>query len=90
MNARSPAASNTSTRLNHRAPERTTEEFLDELRHEDALQSEYRDLLAEFLRHCDLVKFAALEPTEIDVKRTFETCRDFVDATKREEVEVEV
>lgn len=77
-------------RFGLKAPERTTEEFLAEAGDGLDVDSDKKSILAQFLVHCDLVKFAALEPTADDVKRTFETCRDFIDATKREEVEVEV
>ena len=77
-------------RFGLRAPERTTEEFLSEAGDGLDVDAEKKSILAQFLVHCDLVKFAALEPTADDVKRTFETCRDFVDATKREEVSGEV
>jgi len=51
------------------APERTTQEFLMDLRRSDALRYGHRDLLGEFLTACDLVKFARHEPggAEIDV-----------------------
>jgi hypothetical protein len=49
-----------------------------------------KDILKQFLVHCDLVKFAALEPSIEDVERTFATCKDFIEATKaREEVKAE-
>lgn len=67
------------------APERTTEEFLAEAGAGLPVDTEQKDILKAFLVHCDLVKFAALEPSTEDVKRTFETCRDFIDTTKREE-----
>lgn len=73
-------------RFGLKAPERTTEEFLAEAGDGLNVDTEKKSILAQFLVHCDLVKFAALEPTADDVKRTFETCRDFIDATKREEV----
>jgi hypothetical protein len=76
-------------RFGLRAPERTTEEFLAEAGPGLDVDEEKKSILEQFLLHCDLVKFAALEPTSDDVKRTFETCRDFVDATKREEVREE-
>ncbi len=76
-------------RFGLRAPERTTEEFLAEAGDGLDVNREKKSILAQFLVHCDLVKFAALEPTADDVKRTFETCRDFIDATKREEVKGE-
>lgn len=74
-------------RFGLRAPERTTEEFLAEAGEGLPVDSRHKDILGDFLLHCDLVKFAAMEPSAEDVKRTFETCRDFVDTTKpREEV----
>jgi len=70
-------------RFGLRAPERTTEEFLEESQGNLEIDNGKREILREFLSYCDLVKFAALEPSDEDVKRIFETCRDFVEATKR-------
>ncbi|MCK4236750.1 MAG: hypothetical protein KAX38_06500, partial [Candidatus Krumholzibacteria bacterium] len=72
-------------RFGLRASERTTEEFLTEAQTGLPVDSEHKDLLREFLVHCDMVKFAALEPSSDDVKRTFETCRDFIDLTRQKE-----
>jgi hypothetical protein len=72
-------------RFGLRAPERTTEEFLAEAGDGLPVEEERKMILAEFLTHCDLVKFATLEPGEEDVKRTFAVARDFIDATKRTE-----
>ncbi len=72
-------------RFGLRAPERTTEEFLVEAGTGLDVDGERKKILADFLVHCDLVKFAALEPSADDVKRTFNTAKDFIDATKREE-----
>lgn len=44
------------------APERTTEEFLQELDQGDQLARAHREPLRRFLRQCDLVKFAAQVP----------------------------
>lgn len=75
-------------RFGLRAPERTTEEFLQEAGTGLDVGGDRTRILADFLIHCDLVKFAALEPSAEDVKRTFNTAKDFIDATKRgEEVE---
>ena len=49
-------------RFNFRAPERTTEEFVTELRATSLLNPEQKKILGEFLTHCDLVKFARHEP----------------------------
>ena len=43
-----------------RAPERTTEEFLEELSRSPQLEEEHKGLLGGFLAECDLVKFARL------------------------------
>jgi hypothetical protein len=51
-------------RFSFHAPERTTEEFLHELRATDLLTAEQKQSLAEFLQRCDLVKFARYDPRE--------------------------
>jgi hypothetical protein len=50
------------------APERTTEEFLIELRDTDRLTIEQKNTLGEFLRQCDLVKFAQYEPVQTELR----------------------
>jgi hypothetical protein len=50
-----------------RAPERTTEEFLHELRATDLLAPEQKESLSKFLESCDLVKFAKYEPGETEL-----------------------
>jgi hypothetical protein len=49
-------------RFDFHAPERTTEEFLYELQGTNRLTPEQKASLGEFLRCCDLVKFARYEP----------------------------
>jgi hypothetical protein len=51
-----------------RAPERTTEEFLDELQASPQLDVTQKQLLADFLARCDLVKFAREEPSEPELR----------------------
>jgi hypothetical protein len=72
-------------RFGLRAPERTTEEFLAEAGAGLDVGEDQKRILETFLVHCDMVKFAAHEPTQAEVKRTFETCRDFVDETATKE-----
>ena len=55
-------------RFNFHAPERTTEEFLHELRGTDLLSAEQKEKLGEFLECCDLVKFAKYEPGEPELR----------------------
>jgi len=55
-------------RFQFRAPERTTEEFLHELRGTDLLLPDQKESLGEFLQRCDLVKFAKYEPGEPELR----------------------
>jgi hypothetical protein len=55
-------------RFNFRAPERTTEEFLIELRKTNLLTPDQKESLGEFLKSCDLVKFARYEPGEAELR----------------------
>ena len=77
-------------RFDLRAPERTTEEFLIELQWTDDLSTPDKDNLGEFLRHCDLVKFAKYSPTNEQIQRTFNLVKDFIDATKSDERRIDV
>jgi hypothetical protein len=61
------------------APERTTEEFLDEMRSTSILRPDHKALLEEFLSRCDLVKFAKLEPTQEELKSLLEAALRFID-----------
>ncbi|MCS1407129.1 MAG: hypothetical protein M2R45_00286 [Verrucomicrobia subdivision 3 bacterium] len=56
-------------RFDLHAPERTTEEFLEELRGSRHLSDEHKQLLANFLNECDLVKFAKSEPEAYELKQ---------------------
>ncbi len=77
-------------RFNLRAPERTTEEFLAELPYSNVLCQSDQQRLGEFLRHCDLVKFAKYSPTAEQIQRTFDLVRDFIETTKSDEKKIEV
>ena len=77
-------------RFDLRAPERTTEEFLAELQHTDALPGPEKEHLEEFLTHCDLVKFARHSPTAEQIQRTFDLLRDFIEKTKSDESKIDV
>lgn len=63
------------------APERTTEEFLVEMRRHSILSSGQKAVLQGFLEACDKVKFALYEPAAEDVERTFDSARGFVEQT---------
>lgn len=63
------------------APERTTEEFLQDLPRTLVLQPRHKELLADFLTECDLIKFARFEPTEEALRRLHAAALRLVDET---------
>lgn len=68
-------------RFHLRAPEMTTEEFLQVAQRETRLASDQRSLLQSFLREADLVKFARYAPPKEDGERAYTAARSFVEAT---------
>lgn len=68
-------------RFELRAPDRTTEEFLEELRRTSSLHVEHKRLLEEFLTRCDLVKFARDEPTQPELQGLLDAALRFIDET---------
>jgi len=71
-------------RFHLRAPERTTEEFLEELRRAPVLTTDQKACLADFLERCDLVKFARFEPTESALRELRDSALRLVDETSHE------
>jgi len=69
-------------RFNLRAPERTTEEFLVELRASQHLTHEQKESLGQFLESCDLVKFARFEPNEAILRQLHDSALRLVDETQ--------
>jgi len=67
-----------------RAPEQTTEEFLQSLTRSKEHLRDYTDLLMDFLRHCDLVKFAAYLPMSDEIQGTVDSCYRFIRTTGQE------
>lgn len=68
-------------RFGVRAPEQTTEEFLEAIFTTGGLIATHRDLLAAFLQQCDLVKFAMHQPVSGDMQRALERARAFIEQT---------
>lgn len=64
------------------APERTTEEFLDDLRQTTVLNSDQRAILQEFLTHCDMVKYARYAPSETQIAQVYDTAVSFIEQTR--------
>ena len=77
-------------RFDLRAPERTTEEFLFEIRYSTALSMSDKESLGEFLKHCDMVKFAKYDPTNEQIQTTFDLVKKFIEKTKSEEKQIDV
>jgi len=69
-------------RFDFRAPERTTEEFLIELRATDLLTPDQKISLGEFLNGCDLIKFARYEPTENELRALHAAAMKLVNETE--------
>jgi hypothetical protein len=66
-------------RFNARAPRRTTEEFLyDLLEERHVMLTSQRTLLAEFLQHCDMAKFALWQFSVPEMEAMHLSARTFV------------
>ncbi|MCK4999995.1 MAG: hypothetical protein KAS23_10680 [Anaerohalosphaera sp.] len=77
-----------------RAPEQTTEEFLYALQSADSpdrsIPQADRDRLAEFMLHCDLVKFAKHQPDTERIQRTFDLVKEFIERTRSDQYKIDV
>jgi hypothetical protein len=71
-------------RFQVRAPERTTEEFLEEVSRNPALEV-HRTRLGEFLALSDRVKFAQFRPEEAAIQGAFDVTKRFIEETTRRE-----
>ena len=69
-------------RFQFRAPERTTEEFLLDLKRTDRLTREQKESLSGFLESCDLVKFAKYEPGEPELRELHASAVRLVEETE--------
>lgn len=79
-------------RFDLRAPERTTEEFLEELKDSNVsnvLTSDQKQSLADFLTECDLVKFAKSEPEAYELKCLYESAIRLVQETEPTLMQIE-
>ena len=61
-----------------KAPEHTTEEFLQEVRGESRFNKDVQQLLGEFLSYADLVKFARFHPSADDCNSALGIAEQFV------------
>ena len=69
-------------RYDIRAPELTTEEFMQVAARNPALTPAHRDLLAAFMRDADQVKFAGVRPSADEALAALRAARGFVDDTR--------
>jgi hypothetical protein len=69
-------------RFNFHAPERTTEEFLTELSSTNLLLPDQKETLGDFLKRCDLVKFARYEPREAELRELHGSAIRLIDETE--------
>ncbi len=70
-------------RFELRAPDLTTEEFLETVADSAELSNDHKKLLREFLRHADLVKFAGVEPSENDINESVSKATTFLNETSQ-------
>lgn len=73
-------------RFRFHAPERTTEEFLYELRSTELLMPDQKQSLGEFLSSCDLVKFAKYEPGPPELRGLYDSAVRLIDETEPQPV----
>lgn len=64
--------------FNIRAPEMTTEEFLNFLRNSSELDGSVKNILKEFLFSCDMVKFAKYTPNIEEAQKCFISAKDLI------------
>ncbi len=69
-------------RFEFHAPERTTEEFLEELQGSPVLSLKQKRSLADFLLRCDLVKFARYQPGEPELRELYDAAVNLVEETE--------
>ena len=77
-------------RFSFHAPDRTTEEFLYELQSTKLLTAEQKQSLAEFLTHCDLIKFAKYEPMEVELRTLHTSAMRLVNETEPRLISTEI
>ena len=65
-----------------KAPEMTTEEFLNFMKKTSVLKEEHKVVLKDFLNGSDMVKFAKHEPTIGEAQANFDLARKLIAETK--------
>jgi hypothetical protein len=70
-------------RFNLNAPDETTEEIVEEMSRSAELNGTQRNILQDFMRQADMVKFAKGRLGRSTMESAFETTRQFVEQTKK-------
>ncbi len=70
------------SRFGLRSPEQTTDEFLDDLARSPDLRRPHQELLGDFLRGADLVKFAHHLPDASGVEASIQLAQRFLEETR--------
>jgi len=69
-------------RFNLNAPDETTEEIVEQLSTSPDLDGNQRNILQDFMRQADMVKFAKGHPDRTTMESAFDTTKQFVNETK--------
>ncbi len=69
-------------RFQLRAPEMTSHEFLDSMNASSAIGFEHRQMLSDFLSHCDLVKYACYNPASDEIAKAIDITKGFIASTR--------
>jgi len=69
-------------RFHLNAPDETTEEIVEEMSRSPELNGAQRNILQEFMRQADMVKFAKGHPDRTTMETAFNTTKQFVEETK--------
>lgn len=77
-------------RFEVRAPDLTTDEFLQLAASNSDLTREHQSLLGEFLQQADVVKFAGIQASAEDVRRSSDLAVRFLEETRANAPEIEV
>ncbi len=65
------------------APERTSEEFFQELQETDLINITQKDIIKSFLLHCDMVKFAKYQPEPDEIDKIYTITLNFIEQTRQ-------
>jgi len=72
-------------RFNLNATDETTEEIVEEMSKSPELNGTQRNILQDFMRQSDMVKFAKGHPDRTTMESAFDTTKQFVEETKQDQ-----